>query len=430
MKLTKMGITRNKIANNNDELFAQEILLKTGQLFQYCSGVYGYDNVLHLLMQNIKGVVEKHLNKIDCVEVLLPVLQPTSIWEESGRLQKYVDEDVMFLTKADTQNFCLAPTAEEAIVVFARSRLASYKQLPVTFYQIGTKFRNEIRTKGYLIRGRAFEMMDAYSFGRNFEELDEEYNKIKQAYFDIFAELKLDAMPVGADTGAMGGKKSEEFMLVSDLGEDTIYVDRENKKAFNSELLEREDAKEYLKEYYGIEDIDKLEKCRSLELGHVFQLGTRYSDSMNAKFVDENGQAQPYCMGCYGIGVSRLVAVVYEKNAILNEKGEVKGFSLPFNIAPYKAQIIYSNTDEKQAQAFDIYEKLMDNNINCLIDDRQDVMFGAKIKDANFLGTPYLIVLGNKTEDGKVEVENTKTGEKTFLTTEEVVNYFKSLAEK
>lgn len=427
MRLTKMGIARNKIANNNDELFAQEILLKTGQLFQFCSGVYGYDNVLHLLMQNVKAVIEKHLNKIECVEISLPVLQPTSIWEESGRLQKYVDEDVMFLTKADNLNFCLAPTAEEAVVVFGRSRLSTYKQLPVTFYQIGTKFRNEIRTKGYLIRGRAFEMMDAYSFGRNYNDLDEEYARIKRAYYDIFAELKLDAMAVGADTGAMGGKKSEEFMLVSDLGEDTIFVDKENKKAFNSELLERPDAKQYLKEFYGIDDIDKLEKCRSLELGHIFQLGTRYSDSMNATFVDENGKSQPYCMGCYGIGVSRLVAVIYEKNAIYNDKGEVKGFSLPFNIAPYKAQIIYSNTEEKQAQAVTLYNELMENGVNCLLDDRQDIMFGAKIKDANFLGTPYLIVLGNKTEDGKVEVENTKTGDKKFMTNEQVMDFFKNL---
>ena len=269
MKLSKMAISKNKI-QHEDQIFAQDILLQMGQLYQFCSGVYAYDHILYRVMNNVKEVIKKHLDKIDCVEVSLPVLQPEAIWEKSGRLENYVKEDVIFRTKSDAQNFCLAPTAEEAIVEFLRNRLSTYKALPVTFYQIGTKFRNEIRTKGYLIRGKAFEMMDAYSFGRNLEDLAIEYDNIKKAYFNIFNELQLEAMPVGADTGAMGGNKSEEFMLISNLGEDTIYVDFNTKKAFNSELLEREDAEEYLKSTYGIESINKLEKCRSLELGHIF----------------------------------------------------------------------------------------------------------------------------------------------------------------
>ncbi len=426
MKLSKMAITKNKIMHE-DNTFAQDILLKTGQLFQYCSGVYGYDNVLYLLMQNVKNVIEKHLNKLDCVEVSLPVLQPENIWERSGRLAKYIEEDVMFRTKSDNQNFCLAPTAEEAIVEFLSGRLTSYKALPVTFYQIGTKFRNEIRTKGYLIRGKAFEMMDAYSFGRDANDLQEEYMRIRQAYLDIFNELHLEVMPVGADSGSMGGKKSEEFMILSNLGEDTVYVDRANSRAINSELLEREDADEYLKTTYNIENALALEKCRALELGHIFQLGTFYSDSMKAYFVDANGEQKPYVMGCYGIGVSRVVAVLYENNLLTDNKGEIVGFSLPYNVAPYKAQIIYSNNEEKEKQAFKLYNGLRQNDINCLIDDRTDIMFGARIKDANFLGTPYLAVLGNKTEDNMVEIENTKTKEKQYLTIENAIEYFKGL---
>lgn len=425
MKLSKMAISKNKI-QHEDQIFAQDILLQMGQLYQFCSGVYAYDHILYRVMNNVKEVIKKHLDKIDCVEVSLPVLQPEAIWEKSGRLENYVKEDVIFRTKSDAQNFCLAPTAEEAIVEFLRNRLSTYKALPVTFYQIGTKFRNEIRTKGYLIRGKAFEMMDAYSFGRNLEDLAIEYDNIKKAYFNIFNELQLEAMPVGADTGAMGGNKSEEFMLISNLGEDTIYVDFNTKKAFNSELLEREDAEEYLKSTYGIESINKLEKCRSLELGHIFQLGTKYSISMDAKFVDENGQMQPYQMGCYGIGVSRVVAVIYENNKILNDKGDVVGFSLPYNIAPYKVQIIYSNLEAKEQQANELYGKLLDNGIDAIIDDRNDVSFGARIKDANFLGTPYIAVLGNKTEDNMVEIENTKTKEKQYLTIQQTVDFFKN----
>ena len=425
MKLSKMAISKNKI-QHEDQIFAQDILLQMGQLYQFCSGVYAYDHILYRVMNNVKEVIKKHLDKIDCVEVSLPVLQPEAIWEKSGRLENYVKEDVIFRTKSDAQNFCLAPTAEEAIVEFLRNRLSTYKALPVTFYQIGTKFRNEIRTKGYLIRGKAFEMMDAYSFGRNLEDLAIEYDNIKKAYFNIFNELQLEAMPVGADTGAMGGNKSEEFMLISNLGEDAIYVDFNTKKACNSELLEREDAEEYLKSTYGIESINKLEKCRSLELGHIFQLGTKYSISMDAKFVDENGQMQPYQMGCYGIGVSRVVAVIYENNKILNDKGDVVGFSLPYNIAPYKVQIIYSNLEAKEQQANELYGKLLNNGIDAIIDDRNDVSFGARIKDANFLGTPYIAVLGNKTEDNMVEIENTKTKEKQYLTIQQTVDFFKN----
>ncbi len=426
MKLSKMAITKNKI-KHEDNTFAQDILLQMGQLYQFCSGVYAYDHILYRVMQNVKDVIKKHLDKLDCVEVSLPVLQPESIWEKSDRLNKYVEEDVLFRTKSNAQNFCLAPTAEEAIVEFLRNRLATYKTLPVTFYQIGTKFRNEIRTKGYLIRGKAFEMMDAYSFGRDTADLMAEYDNIRSAYFDIFKELNLDAMPVGADTGNMGGSKSEEFMLVSDLGEDTIFVDFDNKKAFNSELLEKDNAEEYLRETYGIEDIKKLQKCRSLELGHIFQLGTKYSVSMDAKYVDSMGQMQPYYMGCYGIGVSRVVAVIYENNKLIDDKGDVIGFSLPYNIAPYKVQIIFSNNEQKEQQANQLYNKLLDCGINALLDDRQDIMFGARIKDANFLGTPYIAVLGNKTEDNMVEIENTKTKDKKYLSIDEAVKFFKSL---
>lgn len=425
MKLTKMALTTNKIIQE-DKTFAQDLLLKSGQLYQYCSGVYGYDNVLHLLMKNVKDIICKHLNNADCVEVSLPVLQPDSIWKQSGRLTKYVKEDVIYRTGSDNQ-FCLAPTAEEAIVDFLKNRLETYKSLPTTFYQIGTKFRNEIRSKGYLIRGKAFEMMDAYSFGRDIYDLEKEYANIKDAYFKIFAELGLEAMPVGADSGSMGGKKSEEFMFLSDLGEDTILVDKESKKAFNSELLERQDASEYLKENYGIGDISKLEKCRALELGHVFQLGTYYSDTMNVGYVDQIGQYVPYFMGCYGIGVSRVTAVIYENSKITDNKGNIVGFSLPYNLAPYKAQIIYSNVGNKEEQAKKLYSDLMDNGINTIIDDRQDIMFGARIKDANLLGTPYIVVLGNKTEDGQVEIENTKTKEKYYINIEEAVDFFKRI---
>ena len=426
MKLSKLALTRNKILQE-DKTFAQELLLKSGQLYQFCSGVYGYDNVLYLVMKKVKDVISKHLSKADCVEVNLPILQPESLWIESQRLQKYLDEQLIYQVNRDNQRYVLGPTAEETMVDFLRARLTSYKMLPTTFFQIQTKFRDEIRSRGYLIRGKVFEMLDAYSFARNEAEMKQDYERMKKVYFDIFDELGLQILPVGAESGSMGGKKSEEFMILTEIGEDVVYYDEKTNKAFNQELLEREDAEEYLKENYGITEPKNMKQYKALEAGHNFELGTFYSDRMKIYFVDENGQNAPYYMGCYGIGVSRVTAVIYEKSKLVNDKGEFIGFSLPYNLAPYKVQIIYSNNEQKQKDAESLYEKLQKADINSLIDDRNDIMFGARIKDANLLGTPYVAVFGNKTEDGQVEIENTKTKEKQFLTIDQAVEFFKSL---
>lgn len=223
----------------------------------------------------------------------------------------------MFRCLTDKGNFCLAPTAEEAVVSYAKSRLSSYKQLPVTYFQIGQKFRNELRTRGFLLRGKSFDMMDAYSFGKNQRDLEMEYENMKQAYLEIFKKLGLKVQAVGADNGTIGGSKSEEFMCISNIGEDNILFDLNSGKVFNSELLERADYKDYIKTNYGIENTDSLEPRKAVELGHIFQLGDKYAKSMKATYIDENGKSQYYVMGCYGIGVSRTLAMVYE-NSITN----------------------------------------------------------------------------------------------------------------
>ena len=175
--------------------------------------------------------------------------------------------------------------------------------------------------------------MDAYSFGKNQEDLDNEYNRMKRAYLEIFETLGLKAQPVGADSGNIGGSKSEEFMCISDIGEDNILFDEKTGIAFNSELLDKEDAKEYLGKTYGIKDLENLKTRKAVELGHVFQLGDKYAKTMNATYVDENGKQQYYVMGCYGIGVSRTLAMIYEKSIIRGKNNEFNGRSLPFNLS-------------------------------------------------------------------------------------------------
>ncbi len=412
--------------NNLDEMYpAQDLLLQSGQLVQYGTGVYAYGNIPLLIKRKVENIIQEVLNKYGCIEVSLPTLQPDVIWKNSGRWDKYVQEGTMLTVTSDKGDFCLAPTGEEAVVEFAREKLKSYKHLPVTYYQIGEKYRNEIRTRGYLLRGKSFTMMDAYSFDEDEESLVKSYNNIRKAYMEIFERLGLKVIPVVADNGAMGGKKSEEFMILSSIGEDTILYDEETGIGLNTEILEREDYKEYLSKEYGITDISKLQERRTIELGHIFQLGTRYSEMMNGSYINKDGISMPYYMGCYGIGVSRTVAAIYEASVIKYEN-EVKGIALPDIIAPYKLQIIPKvENEEKLKEAEELYSKLMEQGINVIIDDRQNVTMGSKMKDCKVLGTPFMAVLGDKVEVGYVEFEDIKTGEKEVISIEELIERLK-----
>lgn len=428
MKVSRIGLISKKITNIDEMLPVQDILLQTGQIMQFGSGIYAYGHIPYLVKKNIEIVISKTLTKYGCSELSLPVLQPESIWEKSGRLDKYVADGVMFRTLTEKGNYCLAPTAEEAIVTYASSRLKTYKDLPVTYFQIGPKFRNEIRTRGYLLRGKSFDMMDAYSFGRNQEDLDLEYDNMKKAYIEIFTELGLNTQPVGADSGNIGGNKSEEFMCISSIGEDNVLFDKDTGIAINSELLEREDAKDYLNKVYGIKNIDNLVSTKAVELGHIFQLGNKYSKSMSASFVNCEDKLENYVMGCYGIGVSRTLAMIYENSVIKNDAGKVEGFALPFNLSPYILEIIPKIDDEEKNEvANKVYENLLNKDIPLLLDDRNNISIGAKIKDSKIMGIPYVVVFGNSLNEGKVSIENNKTGIKTDIPIEEFEEYVERL---
>ena len=422
MKLSNLGIGTMRV-NKLDEMYpAQDMLMQSGQLVQYGTGIMGYGTVPLLVKRKMEEIIRECLDEAGLAEVQLPTIQPKEIWEKSGRWDKYIEDGVMLVTESDKGTFCLAPTAEEAVLEFAREKLKSYKHLPATFYQIGEKYRNEIRNRGYLLRGKSFLMMDAYSFDADKEGLEESYENVRNAYLKIAEKIGIDMLPVVADNGAMGGKKSEEMMLVSPIGEDTILYDEKTKTALNTEILEKENYQEYLKEEYGIEDISNFKETKAIELGHIFQLGTRYSDTMKATFTAQDGKEQPYYMGCYGIGVSRMVAAIYELSVIKDENDNIVGIALPEQISPFKLQIIAKMEDsEKVKAAEEIYEKLNELGIRTILDDRENINFGARIKDAKVLGTPYIAILGGKVENGKVELEKTKTGEKEILSIDELI---------
>lgn len=413
MRLSESGIGKTRLENVDKMFPAQDILVQSGQIVQYGTGIYGYNNVPLKVKQRIETIIKEELNKCGCVEIELPILQPREMWNTSGRWNRYVESGTMFTINTDKGEYCLAPTAEEAVVEFAKKKVKSHKDLPTTFFQIGEKYRNEIRTRGFLLRGKSFPMMDAYSFNKDEKDLMQSYNKIKQAYLNIFEKMGLEVIPVVADNGEIGGKKSEEFMVLSDIGEDTILYDEKTGVALNIEVLEKENYKEYLKNEYGIEDISELKPKKAVELGHIFQLGKSYSENMKARYKDSDGKEKPFYMGCYGIGVSRTLATIYEKSIVKDKEENPIGISLPCNLAPYFIQIIpKAGNLEKEREAEELYRELTSKGVCTILDDRKDTTIGKSIKDALILGTPYLAILGDKVKSGEVEIESTKTGQK------------------
>lgn len=418
MKLSKLNIKRINLSDIDDKYSAQDILMKLGELYQFESGIYGYGNIWNKLQRNIENIIIDELDKADCIQVDFPRLQPKKIWEQSNRWDLYTKEgDIMFTINNNLGEYGLAPTAEECATIFGANRLGSYKSLPTTYYQIGEKFRKEIRARGYLFRPRTFIMMDAYSFDTSAENLHKTFNKMHDVYMKIFKRLGIDIIPVISDGGTMGGRVSEEFQAITKLGEDIILYDKKNNIGLNKEVLELDDRETFLKAF-GVSSIENLKEYNSVELGNNFELGTKYSEAMKLYYTDENGQNKPYYMGCYGIGLGRIAACLIENNIIKNEKG-LKGFAIPYNVAPYKVQIIYSEKNKEKAE--NLYEYLLNNNISAILDDRDSLTIGNKINDVYVLGTPKMIILGNKFDGVSYEIEDTKTNEKIVTRFEEIV---------
>lgn len=425
MKISEYGLTPVKIKKTDEVFKAQKHLIDSGQIIQYASGVFGLNVVPKKALDNLTNLIKSTFDKYGLIEVNLPLLHPKAIWENSGRYEGYIESETMLITKTNQGEFCLAPTAEEAVVELAKANIFSHKQLPVTYFQIGEKFRNEIRNRGFMFRGKVFTMFDAYSFAKDEESSKDCYQNIKKAYDEIFKKLNLPVMPIAADPGQIGGSMSEEYMLISPLGEDTILYDSEDKLGLNTEILEYENYEEILKDKYGISDISKFEKVKSIELGHVFNLGRKYSESMDFTYTDENEEKKYYEMGCYGIGVTRLLATIYEYFAKKDENGNLLSLYLPKSIAPYMVQIVSSENRKDEAEK--LYANLNENNIYSILDDRYSkISLGAKINEVKTFGTPYLAILGDKNPD-IIEVEDRDTNEKFEFNFDDFLIFFENL---
>ena len=337
------------------------------------------------MLRKIEDIIRSEMDKVNALEILMPAIQPSELWKESGRWDKYGPE-LLRITDRHEREFCFGPTHEEIITDIARNDIKSYKQLPIIYYQIQTKFRDEIRPRFGVMRAREFLMKDAYSFHENDECLDKTYEIIFDAYKKCFDKIGFDYKVVNADNGQIGGSESHEFHVIAENGEDELIFSDSSDYAINAELFSKTP-----KEGDNCPDgSGKIKIKRGIEVGHIFKLGKNYSESMNAKISNKNNENVKMVMGCYGIGVSRIAA------AAIEQANDEKGIIWPKSIAPYEATIIsigYSKNDKIKNYSNYLYEKLKEKKIDILLDDR-DINPGNMLSDSDLIGIPNKIIIG------------------------------------
>ena len=385
------------------EIISHQLMIRAGLVRQVSSGIYNWLPIGKKVLQKVENIIRKEMNIAGAQEILMPMVQPASLWEESGRIDQHGQELLVFLDRHENK-FCLGPTHEELITDLCKNLLTSYKQLPVTLYQIQTKFRDEIRPRFGVMRSREFLMKDAYSFDLDKKSLDQSYSVMKEAYIKIFDSLGLDYRIVKADSGAIGGSDSEEFHVLADSGEELIAFSDKSEYAINAELLtELQDGQDpYSLEGKPSPDGKGLLKLKKgIEVGHIFKLGRKYSEILNLRIQGENNDIHPE-MGCYGIGASRIVAAAIEQNH------DEKGIIWPKALAPFEVALVEVNPkkkDEIKEKSSEIYNLLKENDIDVLWDDREKRP-GVKFTDMEVTGIPLTIIIGERTlETGEIEIK-------------------------
>ncbi len=341
------------------ETISQKLMHQAGMIDKLVSGIYSYLPLGLKVLQKVSNIIREEMNNAGAVEILMPALQPSSLWKESKRFGKMGKDMIVFKDRHDRE-MLLGPTHEEVVSDIVRKYVRSWKNLPVMLYQIQTKYRDEIRPRFGIIRSREFLMKDCYSFDRTQQESEQSYLKMRQAYLKIFNRCSLNVTVQSADSGVIGGKFSEEFVAAGD--------------------------------------------CAELEIGHIFKLGTDYSEKLHVVYMDKDGTEKPVVMGCYGIGVSRIVA------AIIEGSHDDRGIIWPVSVAPFHATVVPVNMSDSRAveTANKIHDEFESSEIEVLFDNREESA-GVKFADADLIGIPYRITLGRRLVEGKVEVMERKT---------------------
>ena len=403
MKTSNLLLATQRENPSDAEAVSHQLMIKAGLIRQVAAGIYNWLPTGRKVLRKVEEIIRKEMDSSGAQEILMPMVQPTSLWEESGRIQQYGKELLVFQDRHE-RSFCLGPTHEEVITDLCRNVIKSHRELPMTLYQIQTKFRDEIRPRFGVMRSREFIMKDAYSFDLSSEGLDRSYQTMKEAYVNIFQNLGLDYRIVKADSGAIGGSDSEEFHILADSGEDLLAFSDSSDYAINAELLVELQDEQDPNSLQGKPSPDgkgNLLLKKGIEVGHIFKLGKKYSESLKLRVQGDDGDIYPE-MGCYGIGASRIIAASIEQNH------DEKGIIWPKSLCPYEVVIVEANPKNKENikdTCKEVYELLVSNNIDVLWDDRNKRP-GVKFTDMELIGIPIMIIIGDKsTEDNKVEVK-------------------------
>jgi prolyl-tRNA synthetase len=408
MYWTKTLIPTQKEAPQEVESLSQALMLRAGLVRMLMAGAYTYLPLGLRVLNNIEHVIRQEMEAIGAAELLLPALQPLELWAKTGR-DKDLGQTMIRFTDRRGRNICLGPTHEEVITDLVRGNIFSYKQLPLVLYQIQTKFRDEPRPRFGLVRACEFLMKDAYSFDKDQAGLFKNYQAMHGAYLKIFKRLGLSFLSIEADPGVMGGSVSHEFMVPVKSGEDLIMF-----------CPGCRFARTYKEDNAGIEKCPKcgllLERANAVEVGHIFQLGIKYTAALGAQFLDAQGKLQPIIMGCYGIGVSRLISTIIEQNH------DAAGIIWPQEVSPYLVIVVALDvTDSKiMSEAADVYKQLQKCGVEVLLDDR-DERAGVRFNDADLLGAPFQVIIGKEfLKNGTLELKSRRENLKFFVSREEI----------
>ena len=423
MKASKLIFATQREDPSDAEIISHKLMIRAGLIRQVSSGIYNWLPTGKKVLHKVENIIREEMNSAGAQEILMPMVQPVSLWEESGRIEQYGKELLVFKDRHDNE-FCLGPTHEEVITDLCKNILTSYKQLPITLYQIQTKFRDEIRPRFGVMRSREFVMKDAYSFDLDQESLDLTYENIRAAYLNIFNRFGLDYRLVKADSGAIGGSDSEEFHVLADSGEDLLAFSDKSDYAINAELLIELQEDQDPASLEGQDSPDgkgKLKLKRGIEAGHIFKLGTKYSESFNLKIQGDNESILPY-MGCYGIGASRIVAAAIEQNH------DEKGIIWPNSLSPYEIVIVEANPKGKEdikTKCEEIYNLLLANGVDVLWEDT-DKRPGVKFADMELIGIPVMIIIGEKAlKNNQLELKTRKDVKPIMVSQENLLNALK-----
>jgi len=413
MQLSKYPLITYKETPVDAELTSHQLMLRAGLIKKLASGLFSWMPIGLKVLRKIEHIVREEMDRSGAYEVSMPAIQPADLWQETGRWEAYGN---LLLKMEDRQGrlFCFGPTHEEVITDIVRNELKTYRQMPVNFYQIQTKFRDEIRPRFGVMRAREFLMKDAYSFHLDQPSLDLEYENMGTTYNTIFTRLGLDFRKVRADSGEIGGSVSHEYHVLADSGEDEIgYCDEEDYAA-NVEMIEGNTAP----------NGGKLSFTRGIEVGHIFQLGDKYSKSMNCTVLNDKGDSIYPLMGCYGIGISRIMASSIEQNH------DESGIIWPEPLAPFQIIIVALNKnteDTTLTKSRKIYHQLKESGYEVLLDDRNE-RAGVKFADADLLGIPKRLIVSERGLDNQtIELNFRDEKNKSDVPFEQLVDYLEKL---